>query len=77
MEQGPEQEIIAPAKFGAATRKLRSWRRRPDCGMADVVPSGGPQRLDVAAFDLLAQVLNRFPDMLETRIDSKRVSVGF
>ena len=45
--------------------------------MADVVPSGGPQRLDVAAFDLLAQVLNRFPDMLETRIDGKRASVGF
>ena len=78
MEQGPEGEIIAPAKFGPAARKLSglgdddriaAWR--------DEVAVGGAARLHVAAFDLLAPVLNRFPDVLETPIDGKRASVRF
>jgi len=38
----------------------------------------GEERMvsDIAAFDLLAQFLDRFPDMLQMRVDRQRPPVG-
>src|SRR5262249_47470230 len=78
--------VITSRREGAQTPVIRlNAKLRWIAGSSPAMTNGDVRglvqqwasELDGAAFDLLAQVLHRFIDILEMRIDCKRATIGF